>query len=521
MVGSVGPPHDRLHGRQRRHDAQYPGGTDPGASAARLLLPTLADELRAQRSGARVATVALKARSAIMLAGHGGDAVTWMDEDYQEWQTSTAFTPQRVAGVQALLAANPVDADFGKSWTRRLPVERYQSVDEGEGEAPPRGWSAAFPHVLQGNNDKAPGRDFRGQWARSPFADAWVGRYASAVADSLQLGRDDQTDFLGVSFSTPDLVGHAFGPLSQEVQDIYAHLDVTIGILLDHLDALVGRDRYVVALTADHGVSLVPENSAVSREEAGRVSTARIAEQLERAAQAAAAGSGSYIARVNGSDVYFTDGSFERLTKTPAALNAVVAALESYPGVGRVFRREQLLGGADSADPLLRAAALSYVPRASGDLLFAVRPGWVSVASGTTHGTANLYDQRVPIIFMGPGIRPGEYPRRRDPGRYRSDAGVHRRRDPGPRRGTPPQCHRLAEALISRRACWRSSAAFRTAMSRPMGRSPPVPAVPARRGPWATSCGPAAVRTSPAIASSPPAAGSAAMAAAKCSSASC
>ena len=104
---------------------QYPGGTDSGASAARLLLPTLADELRAQRSGARVATVALKARSAIMLAGHGGDAVTWMDEDYQEWQTSTAFTPQRVAGVQAMLAANPVDADFGKSWTRRLPVERY------------------------------------------------------------------------------------------------------------------------------------------------------------------------------------------------------------------------------------------------------------------------------------------------------------------------------------------------------------------------------------------------------------
>ena len=388
---------------------QYPGGTDSGASAARLLLPTLADELRAQRSGARVATVALKARSAIMLAGHGGDAVTWMDEDYQEWQTSTAFTPQRVAGVQAILAANPVDADFGKSWTRRLPVERYAAVDEGEDEAPPRGWSAAFPHVLQGNNDTAPGRDFRGQWVRSPFADAWVGRYASAVAESLQLGRDDQTDFLGVSFSTPDLVGHAFGPLSQEVQDIYAHLDVTIGILLDHLDALVGRDRYVVALTADHGVSIVPERSAVSREEAGRVSTARIAEQLERAAQAAAAGSGSYIARVNGSDVYFTDGSFERLTKTPAALNAVVTALESYPGVGRVFRREQLLGGTDSADPLLRAAALSYVPRASGDLLFALRPGWVSIASGTTHGTANLYDQRVPIIFMGPGIRPGEY----------------------------------------------------------------------------------------------------------------
>ena len=125
LVGSVGPrarSPARTTTTSRRCSTR--GGTDPGASAARLLLPTLADELRAQRSGARVATVALKARSAIMLAGHGGDAVTWMDEDYQEWQTSTAFTPQRVAGVQAFLAANPVDADFGKSWTRRLPVGR-------------------------------------------------------------------------------------------------------------------------------------------------------------------------------------------------------------------------------------------------------------------------------------------------------------------------------------------------------------------------------------------------------------
>ena len=388
---------------------QYPAGTEPGGSAARLLLPTLADQLRSERTGARVATVALKARSAIMLAGHGGDAVTWMDESYEQWETSTAFTPRRVAAVESFLAANPIDADFGRTWNRRLPAERYATVDDGDGEAPPRGWTAVFPHVLNGDNDKTPDRDFRGQWARSPFANAYVGRLAEALAESLQLGSDDLTDFLGVSFSTPDLVGHAFGPRSQEVQDIYAHLDVTIGTLLDRLDALVGRDRYVVALTADHGVSLLPEKGAMSRQEAGRVSTARMAEQLERAAQAAVAGSGPFIARVNGSDVYFTEGSFERLTKTPASLNAVIAALESQPGIARVFRREQLLGGADSSDPLLRAASLSYVPRVSGDLMFAIKPGWVAVASGTTHGTPNADDQRVPIILMGPGIRPGEY----------------------------------------------------------------------------------------------------------------
>ena len=388
---------------------RYPGGTEPGASAARLLLPALADQLRAERAGTRVVTVALKARSAIMLAGHGAGAVTWMDDAYDHWETSTAFTAQRVPAVQALLAANPVDADFGRTWDRRLPLERYTTPDDGDGESPPRGWTAAFPHILNGDHDQTPDRDFRGQWARSPFADAYVGRFATSLAESLQLGRGEGTDFLGISFSTPDLVGHAFGPRSQEVQDIYAQLDITIGSLLERLDTLVGRNRYVVALTADHGVSLVPEKAAMSRQDAGRVSTARIAEQLERAAQAATSGPGSSIARVNGSDVYFTDRSAEQFTTAPAALNAVVAALESQPGIGRVFRPEQLRAGGDSSDPLLRAAALSYVPRMSGDLVFALKPGWLSIASGTTHGTANIDDQRVPVIIMGPGIRAGVY----------------------------------------------------------------------------------------------------------------
>ena len=290
-----------------------------------------------------------------------------------------------------------------------MPETRYTVPDDGEGEAPPQGWTSRFPHELNGDDDQRPDRDFRAQWARSPFADAYLGRFTAAMAESLRLGADEDTDFLGVSFSSPDLVGHAFGPRSQEVQDIYAHLDVTIGTLLERLDALVGRDRYVVALTADHGVALVPEKAAASRDQAGRVSTSRIAEALERTAQAAVSGSGPFITGVNSSDVYFTDGTYEKLTKAPAALDAIVAALAAQPGVARVFRREQLLGGGSSPDPVLRAAALSYVPRLGGDLVFAIKPGWIYNTSGTTHGTANPDDQRVPVLLMGRGVRPGEY----------------------------------------------------------------------------------------------------------------
>ncbi len=389
---------------------RYPSGRASGASGVRLLVPTLADELRRQQPGARVTTLALKARSAIMLAGHGGDAVTWMNETYEDWETSTAFSKTLVPGITRLLDEHPVDADFGRTWIRRLPAPRYTVPDDNESESPPRGWTAVFPHVLNGDNDKTPDRDFRTQWARSPFADAYVGRLAGGIVESFGLGSDQVPDFLGVSFSTPDLVGHAFGPRSQEVQDVYAQLDITIGTLLDRLDALVGRGRYVVGLTADHGVALVPDKASASRNEAGRVSTSRIGEILERTAEAAtAAGTGPFIARVNSSDVYFADGAYDKLAKVPAALDAVVAALAAQPGVARVFRRDELVDNGTSPDPLLRAASLSYVPRLSGDLVFALKPGWVYIASGTTHGTANPDDQRVPVILMGPGVRPGAY----------------------------------------------------------------------------------------------------------------
>ena len=105
----------------------------------------------------------------------------------------------------------------------------------------------------------SPDNVFRDQWQQSPFADAYLGRFAAALVESLQLGTHAGPDVLGVGFSSPDIVGHAFGPRSREVQDMYARLDETIGILLDRLDALVGRNNYIVALTSDHGVAIIPE----------------------------------------------------------------------------------------------------------------------------------------------------------------------------------------------------------------------------------------------------------------------
>lgn len=386
----------------------YGGQIDGAKSAHRLLVPTLGDELRRQR-GSRVVTMSLKARSAIMLAGHGGEAVTWLNDALDGFETSSAFATAPVPAVQAFIRDNPIDLDHGRTWDRLLPLARYTGPDDAEGEVAPRGWTRTFPHELRSERGR-PDSQYFTQWERSPFADAYLGRMATSLARAFDLGRRDAIDLLAVSFSTTDLVGHQFGPRSHEVQDVLAHLDVTLGRLLEDLDGLVGRDRYVLALTADHGVSEIPVQVQPPGE-SGRLSSARLSEVIERVAQAAS-GPGRYVARVSGNDVYFEAGMYDKLAASPAAIGAVVKALDDQPGISRVFRREELTSTPSEPDDLWRAAALTYVPGLSGEILIAPAENWLiagSAAPAANHGTANAYDQHVPLILYGAGIRQGTY----------------------------------------------------------------------------------------------------------------
>ena len=153
--------------------------TGPG----QLLVPSLADRMRLQ--GGHVVTLALKARSAIMLAGHGGDAVSWISESLDGWESSTAFTPAPIPQVKAFLAANPMDADYGKSWTHLLPASSYKDADDGLAEAPIRGWTIDLPAHVDGRQGRTtPDTSYYDQWQHSPYADAYVaqdGRVAGGI----------------------------------------------------------------------------------------------------------------------------------------------------------------------------------------------------------------------------------------------------------------------------------------------------------------------------------------------------
>jgi predicted AlkP superfamily pyrophosphatase or phosphodiesterase len=377
--------------------------TGPG----QLLVPSLADRMRLQ--GGHVVTLALKARSAVMLAGHGGDAVSWISESLDGWESSTAFTPTPIPQVKAFLAANPMDADYGKTWTHLLPASAYKDADDGLGEAPIRGWTSTFPHMLMGDSTSTTAdTSYYDQWQHSPYADAYVARMAASLVESMELGKHASADFLGVSFSSPDLVGHSYGPRSQEVQDMYAHLDASIGGLLNALDRLVGPGQYVLALSADHGVSDIPEQRIKAGRDAGRISASAVLNAGEARAEAQM-GREAYLARLNGNEVYFAPGMYDKVIRRPNVLKDIVKAMEQQPGVAKVYTADELGNGGTSSDAQLRAAALSYVPGRSGDLVISPKPGWMFAGNGTTHGSASPDDQRVPILLYGFGIKPGHY----------------------------------------------------------------------------------------------------------------
>jgi len=379
-------------------ELSYGTSSGSGDSAKRMLRPTLAEIMRTELKS-RVATMAMKARSAIGLAGHSGDFVTWFG-DRGAWETSTAFTQAPVPWFVGYLKGNPVDRDADKVWERSLPVNRYQYEDDVATERGAAGWTPTFPHPLGRAGDTA----YTQHWAQSPFADDYVGEMAKAAIDQMHLGTQDRTDFLGVSFSMLDSVGHAFGPRSHEVQDVLIRLDATIGGLLDHLDKTVGPDNYVLALSADHGVADFPEHSG-----GGRQSMAAVRAAVETTLKAAFGGDDGFIAATNGGEIYLKPGIYDRLKSDDKVLRDTLGAVSALPGVMRVLTSDEVAtaGARESKDGVIRAVALSYFQGRNGDLIVIPKENWLLSATGTTHGSLHPYDQRVPVLLYGAGIQPG------------------------------------------------------------------------------------------------------------------
>ena len=317
-------------------------GTTPartGDSSIRLATPTLADEMRAQLGVApQVVTMSRKARAALTLAGHRSTLSTWFDGP-RGFVTSPAMgVTGRVPFLERYLRPTlwkPTPMRSGSDPCRR-PLTSTRTWARVK-----RGFGAAFPHRLaappvDGQVDPGVLRHV----ADEPVRGCVPGPHGRGGVADLKLGKGQGTDFLAVSFSTLDTVGHAYGPRSHEVQDVLVRLDETIGTLLAELDRQVGRDRYALALTADHGVSPIPQQMQALGLGGGLVDRKAVEHGADRAL------GGSVLDSNTGSEIYLSSDAAAKL----AALeqhewDAVRTSLEQVDGIARAWRTTDLLAG--------------------------------------------------------------------------------------------------------------------------------------------------------------------------------
>ncbi|PQJ14323.1 alkaline phosphatase PafA [Nonlabens tegetincola] len=383
-------------------------GEDGKMSPERLLTSTVTDELKLHtQDRAKVIGISIKDRGAILPAGHLADAAFWFKgKDEARFITSNFYKeelPQWVADYN--------DSGKAKSylteWNTLYPIETYKAsgTDLNNYEKPPRGKEkAVFPYDLKelaaenGNYDLL---------KATPFGNTVVADLAIAALEGEQLGKDDVTDFLAVSFSSTDYIGHQYGVNSVEVMDTYLRLDLEIARFLKELDDKVGVGNYTLFLTADHGAVHVPAYLHDEGLQAGYFDSRTLREKLK-----------DHVKKEFGNDAIIENVSNEQVFLNYKVLNDInidhkyiqryiADYLLGLDNVQKVFTRYEMTQGSFTEG----TAALiqkGFHQKRSGDVMYVLDNAVISYSkTGSTHGSAHAYDTHVPCIFYGAGINAG------------------------------------------------------------------------------------------------------------------
>lgn len=376
-------------------------------SPRNMLTTTVCDELKlATNFRSKVVGIAIKDRGGILPAGHAADAAYWYDSRSGEWISSTWYMKELPKWVKDFNAKKLPDSLYARGWNTLYPLNTYvqSTTDEKSYEGKSFGTDQkGFPYDL----NRYIGKNY-GIIASTPWGNTMTAEMAKAAVINEQLGADKITDFLAVSFSSPDYVGHAFGPNSIEAEDVYLRLDKELGDLFNFLDTKVGKGQYLVFLSADHAVAHVPgfmvENKLPGRlfnDDDWRIEMTKAMKEKF--------GSDKLIVSNHNYQVHLNHGLIDSLKIDEEALKKfLVDYIAKQKGVSRVFALSDLMK-VPMVAKVRDMVANGYYPARSGDIQIIMEPGWIDGgATGTTHGAWYPYDAHIPLLFYGWKIKPGK-----------------------------------------------------------------------------------------------------------------
>jgi predicted AlkP superfamily pyrophosphatase or phosphodiesterase len=379
-------------------------------SPRNMLSTTISDELRfSSNKRSKAVGIAIKDRGAALPAGHTGDAY-WFDSKTGQFMTSTYYydslPPQWVQDFNAKGLAMQYLA--GK-WETLFPLDSYiQSIsDHNEFEGPFIGMdSTAFPYDLPSlmeNNDGF------GLIATTPFGNTLTLDMAYAAIEGEKLGKRGETDLLAISFSSPDYIGHRFGPTSVELEDNYLRLDRDLEKFFNYLDKEYGKDEYLVFLTADHAVADIVDYMKSEKVPAGNFNTRQVLTQM-RGFCVINYGQGDWISNFANEQVYLNHTLAKEKGIEIEKIQRELAdfLLNRYEGIKEIYTATDMKK-MDYVSGHKHLLQMGFNHKASGDLLLLLEPAWLSSSwKGTTHGTGYTYDTHVPVVFMGWNIPQGQ-----------------------------------------------------------------------------------------------------------------
>ncbi len=375
-------------------------------SPKNMMVTSVTDQLRLNNNfKSKVIGISLKDRGAILPAGHSANAAYWFDDKEGKWISSTYYMESLPSWVKNFNDKKMPDSLMAKGWNVIMPIKDYDlSTDDKEN------YEGKIPGINQNSfpyNTNSLGDKIYKAFKYTPFGNTYTLKFAESAIEYEQLGNGAATDFLAVSLSSTDYIGHVFAPNSVEIEDTYLRLDLDLTEFLNYLDKTIGVGNYLFFLTADHGVAHNPDFMKEHKLPGGNFEDKDLMKELNDTLKSLNRSVPQVVA-IDNSQIYFNDN--DELIKANGKgifKDIIVSLLEKKSFISNAFDIEKV---STSTLPtvMIEMVKNSYYPKRSGDVMFVPNPGYLDGGkTGTTHGLWNPYDAHIPLVWYGQNIKSG------------------------------------------------------------------------------------------------------------------
>ncbi|RLC01545.1 MAG: alkaline phosphatase family protein [Deltaproteobacteria bacterium] len=382
-----------------------------GRAPTNLLSSTIGDELVISNNNqSKVFSVSIKDRGAILPAGHTGKAF-WYSSETGSFVTSTYYYKDYPAWVKKWTGKKLADNYKNKSWELLHGAETYVfgKDDDRPFEIDIFDLGTTFPHEMKGDSE-----NFYAALMVTPFGDELTADFAKTLIKAEKLGKGEQTDFLAISFSVTDYIGHFFGPSSLEAEDNVLRVDRLLADLFRFIDDQIGLDKTLIIVSADHGMNEAPEYMQSLGFDVGRLTAETIAKGIVKKGLAEKLGVPGQVIRVYEHPyIYLNEDEIRKTKYSVAQIEAAVAKeVVKIPGIIGAVTRTDLMRGSFSPTVVNKKILNNFHPKRSGNIhviadqfwyfYYEMEPKASKIAA--THGSPWKYDTYVPIFFAGNGV---------------------------------------------------------------------------------------------------------------------